>query len=138
MKNTKIYKKEKTSFKGKAARDPKKSQGRPSGKQQQRKKGDSKFKIDLFGLHAVREAWLNPKRHIHALLITNSVLDQFASFLTTSNHIKSTQNQFPAILADFIQIHIFVSSQGINYQRFNSQGIDYRGIISLKMYVLFL
>ncbi len=82
MKNTKIYKKEKTSFKGKKQNEPRHGQGRPSGKQQQRKKTDAHFKIDLFGLHAVREAWLNPKRHIHALLITNNVLDQFDDALT--------------------------------------------------------
>ncbi len=77
MKNTKIYKKEKTSFKGKKAHDPRKNIGKQAGKQQSRKQNDQKMKIDLFGLHAVREAWVNPKRHVHALLITNNTLDQF-------------------------------------------------------------
>jgi 23S rRNA (guanosine2251-2'-O)-methyltransferase len=40
-------------------------------------KGDKKLKIDLFGLHAVREAWLNPKRHIHSLYITENALPAF-------------------------------------------------------------
>lgn len=36
-----------------------------------------KLKIDLFGLHAVHEAWINPKRHIHGLYITEAALSQF-------------------------------------------------------------
>lgn len=33
-----------------------------------------KVKADLFGLHAVREAWTNPKRYVHALYATESAL----------------------------------------------------------------
>lgn len=42
-----------------------------------RSKPKSKLKIDLFGFHAVAEAWLNPSRDIHALYITQNALDGF-------------------------------------------------------------
>jgi len=73
MKNTKIYKKEKTSFKGKKQHNPRRS----GDHRQQKGPSEPKIKIDLFGLHAVREAWINPKRHIHNLYISNNALDQF-------------------------------------------------------------
>ncbi|MEM6781871.1 MAG: 23S rRNA (guanosine(2251)-2'-O)-methyltransferase RlmB [Pseudomonadota bacterium] len=37
----------------------------------------SKLKIDLFGFHAVRAAWDNPKRNIHALYATEQALKDF-------------------------------------------------------------
>lgn len=36
-----------------------------------------KLKIDLFGAHAVTEAWRNPQRFVHALYITDSALENF-------------------------------------------------------------
>ena len=36
-----------------------------------------KLKADLFGVHAVRAAWDNPKRHVHALYITEGALKDF-------------------------------------------------------------
>ncbi len=36
-----------------------------------------KLKIDLFGAHAVQEAWRNPQRFIHALYITENALKDF-------------------------------------------------------------
>ena len=38
--------------------------------------------INLYGMHAVSAAWVNPKRHIHALYITNKALDEFDAALT--------------------------------------------------------
>jgi len=73
MKNTKIYKKEKTSFKGKKQANPRRS----GDHRHQKGTNEPKIKIDLFGLHAVREAWVNPKRHIHNLYITDNALAQF-------------------------------------------------------------
>ena len=35
-------------------------------------------RANMFGLHAVREAWLNPKRYIHALYLSESAEAQFA------------------------------------------------------------
>lgn len=43
-------------------------------------------KISLFGAHAVTEAWLNPKRHIHDLFITDKALDGF------DNALRRAQN----------------------------------------------
>lgn len=43
----------------------------------QRPKNREKAKINLFGIHAVTAAWLNPKRHIHALYITENALEGF-------------------------------------------------------------
>lgn len=36
-----------------------------------------KLKIDLFGTHAVTEAWKNPRRFVHALYITEAALTAF-------------------------------------------------------------
>lgn len=33
--------------------------------------------LNLYGVHAVTEAWTNPKRHIHELYITNKALESF-------------------------------------------------------------
>ena len=40
-------------------------------------KSGPKLKIDLFGVHAAVAAWQNPKRHIHALYITDEALKGF-------------------------------------------------------------
>ncbi|MEM6811137.1 MAG: 23S rRNA (guanosine(2251)-2'-O)-methyltransferase RlmB [Pseudomonadota bacterium] len=40
-----------------------------------------KVKIDLFGMHAVREAFLNPKRHVHEIYLTESARDGFQDAL---------------------------------------------------------
>lgn len=39
------------------------------------------LKADLFGLHAVREAWANPKRYVHSLYITETALKDFEPYL---------------------------------------------------------
>ena len=41
------------------------------------------IKADLFGMHAVREAWANPKRYVHALFITEAALREFGPYLAT-------------------------------------------------------
>lgn len=43
-----------------------------------------KIKADLFGLHAVREAWHNEKRYVHALFITESAMKEFEPHLKTA------------------------------------------------------
>lgn len=43
-----------------------------------------KIKADLFGIHAVQEAWNNPKRYVHALFITQNVLKEFEPHLKTA------------------------------------------------------
>lgn len=48
---------------------------RPSARPQQQ--GSQKLKIDLFGTHAVTEAWKNPARFVHALYITEAALAGF-------------------------------------------------------------
>jgi 23S rRNA (guanosine2251-2'-O)-methyltransferase len=72
--------------------------GRNAGKQQNKQHGNAqdrnksrgqapkqnKTKIDLFGMHAVSEAWINPKRHIHNLYITDKALDGFDRALKTA------------------------------------------------------
>ena len=40
------------------------------------------------------------------------ILNEFESFLTTSNHIKCTQNKFPAILTEFIPDHKKIGVMG--------------------------
>lgn len=46
-------------------------------------KAKSAVKADLFGLHAVREAWHNPKRYIHALFITETAFNEVGAALET-------------------------------------------------------
>lgn len=43
-----------------------------------------RLKADLFGLHAVREAWKNEKRYVHALFITESSMKEFEPDLKTT------------------------------------------------------
>jgi len=43
-----------------------------------------KIRADLFGFHAVREAWKNPKRYVHALFVTENALKEFEPDLKTS------------------------------------------------------
>ena len=45
----------------------------------------AKLKADLFGFHAVREAWKNPGRFVHALYITESALKEFEKDLPTDH-----------------------------------------------------
>lgn len=65
--------------------------GRPDRKEQPRReeprtqkepKG-AKIRADLFGFHAVREAWKNPKRYVHALFVTEKALKEFEADLET-------------------------------------------------------
>jgi 23S rRNA (guanosine2251-2'-O)-methyltransferase len=52
-------------------RDDKKPAPRPAPPPQ------SRIRADLFGFHAVREAWKNPDRFVHALYATESALKEF-------------------------------------------------------------
>lgn len=57
----------------------------------------NRLKIDLFGIHAVTEAWTNPKRHIHALYITQSAMDGFDKALKTA-HDNGLKRPNPTII----------------------------------------
>lgn len=43
----------------------------------------AKLKADLFGMHAVREAWQNPDRFVHALFITEAAMKEFEPYFET-------------------------------------------------------
>ncbi len=43
----------------------------------------ARLKADLFGFHAVREAWKNPKRYVHALYLTEAAAREFEKDLAT-------------------------------------------------------
>lgn len=58
---------------GRGGKPGKPAAHKPSGQPPGRKIG----KIDLFGVHAVRAAWDNPKRCVHALYITEQALAGF-------------------------------------------------------------
>lgn len=58
----------------------------------------NKVKIDLFGTHAVTEAWINPKRHVHALYITDNALDSFDTALKKAHDLGITRPA-PTIVA---------------------------------------
>lgn len=60
-------------------------------------KPNNKAKIDLFGIHAVTEAWLNPKRHIHNLYITDKALDHFDDALKKA-HDRGLKRPAPQVV----------------------------------------
>lgn len=85
---------------------------KPSAKQKQPHKRDSqpfkkrphadgprspathKITITLFGQHAVREAWLNPQRHVHHLYATAGALKSFEDIL----HKAGTSRPAPTMV----------------------------------------
>lgn len=91
MKNTK-----KPHKRDKAGHKHKNPAPRPGPRREQASKG-KKVKIDLFGTHAVAEAWINPKRHIHALYITDSALDGFDEALKKA-HDRGLNRPAPQIV----------------------------------------
>ncbi len=54
----------------------------------------TKIKANLFGTHAVRNAWHNPERHIQALYITQQALKDFQSDLS----VKGVKRPAPTIV----------------------------------------
>lgn len=71
--------------KGKNQRSQQRPDNRPKGQRDKHhnergakpRNPKNQAKINLFGTHAVSEAWTNPKRHIHELFITDKALDGF-------------------------------------------------------------
>ncbi len=54
-------------------------------------------RASLYGFHAVREAWLNPDRNVHALYVTDQSLKGFESVLQEAK-AKGLQRPQPAIV----------------------------------------
>lgn len=74
--------------------------GVPKGRGKAEKIGSkpkSSLKIDLYGMHAVAAAWTNPKRHIHALYITDNALDGFDAALKAA-HDMGLKRPAPQII----------------------------------------
>ena len=66
---------------GKKPNHARQQDGKPRGRKQRSiQKPDTSSNAVLFGLHAVREAWLNPDRDIKNLYITDNALDGFKEF----------------------------------------------------------
>ena len=65
--------------------------------QKSAKTGKITAKIDLFGTHAVTEAWLNPQRHIHALYVTDKALDGFDEALKKA-HDRGLKRPAPQVV----------------------------------------
>lgn len=78
-------------------KDQPKSVTKSGSKDHSTDKKSAKVKIDLFGLHAVREAWVNPKRHIHNLYITDNALNAFDEALTKA-HSMGLKRPSPQIV----------------------------------------
>ncbi len=72
---------------GETRKDTRDYNDRPSQKIPPRPRATSekltKIKADLFGFHAVREAWQNPKRYVHGLFLTETAMKEFESSLKT-------------------------------------------------------
>lgn len=67
---------------GKKPNHARQQDGKPRGRKQRSiQKPDTSSNAVLFGLHAVREAWLNPDRDIKNLYITDNALDGFKDIL---------------------------------------------------------
>jgi 23S rRNA (guanosine2251-2'-O)-methyltransferase len=77
----------------------KRKQHNRGSKDAQKKSGQksNKVKIDLFGMHAVIEAWINPKRHVHALYITDKAMDGFDKALKIA-HDRGLKRPDPTII----------------------------------------
>jgi 23S rRNA (guanosine2251-2'-O)-methyltransferase len=58
-------------------------EGRKNFDDRPREPKSPRLKADLFGLHAVREAWQNPKRYVHNLYITENAMKEFEPHLKT-------------------------------------------------------
>lgn len=54
-------------------------------------------RANMFGLHAVREAWLNPKRYIHALYLSEAAEAVFGPVLELAHH-RGLERPEPKIL----------------------------------------
>ena len=68
-----------------------------SRKQDRNQSAKPKFKVDLYGMHAVSAAWVNPKRHIHDLYITEKALEDFDEALTKA-HDMGLKRPSPQII----------------------------------------
>lgn len=66
------------SVQGRSERPPK------PRREETRDQPKQRIKADLFGIHAVREAWKNPARFVHALYITESALKELEAELQTA------------------------------------------------------
>lgn len=98
-KTTRPYKGDKPQTRGanKQVRGQGKTLGKPAGKSSGRSGSKTSVKIDLYGMHAVAAAWTNPKRHIHALYITDKALDGFDHAMTTA-HDMGLKRPAPQII----------------------------------------
>lgn len=88
----------------------------------------SKMTVDLYGTHAVAEAWINPKRHIHALYITDTALDGFDDALKKA-HDRGLKRPAPQIIDKNALNHSTPPGSvhqgiGINCQSLESIDID--------------
>lgn len=104
MKNTKNGSKQKqngknTPHRNKPNRQARsdKNTGKPHNKGNTPRSNAPRIKIDLYGMHAVAEAWINPKRHIHELFITDKALDGFDKALKTA-HDMGLKRPAPQII----------------------------------------
>lgn len=79
---------------------PKKTHQKPDCKSRQIKER-SRYTTDgkplIYGLHAVREAWLNPERTINSLYILESVLKGFEDILNLANEKQIKRPQYKLI-----------------------------------------
>lgn len=95
------------------------------------KSKSAKLNISLFGFHAVAEAWLNPKRHIHALFITESAMYGFEETMKQAT-AKGLKRPDPQIIDKQVldsatppgAVH-----QGIAVSAQNLEGLDIRDIM---------
>lgn len=82
--------KPKDKHKGKPSYDQKRNRQKNKQKNQHKSAQSApkpRLKVDLYGVHAVTEAWINPKRHIHDLYITEKVLDGFDKALKKAQNL---------------------------------------------------
>ncbi len=98
MKNTKNFKNKPSSNPNSRNRDDKRGQKpRPNHRRDTKGEGKPTLKVDLFGVHAVTEAWANPKRHVHELYITDKALDGFDKALKLA-HDRGLKRPAPQII----------------------------------------
>ena len=71
--------------------------GRNSLQNRRQEPPKQRVKVDLFGMHAVVEAWVNPDRHVHELYITEKALSNFDQALTKA-HDRGLKRPSPQII----------------------------------------
>ncbi len=112
-------------------KNKKREKNKPDNPRNKRGNKPNGVKIDLFGTHAVIEAWINPQRHIHTLYITENALNSFDEALKKA-HDRGLKRPSPQIIDKSVLDHATPTGsvhQGIGLDVQNLEGTDIHDFI---------